>query len=67
MVGLLLADTLVVRSLWGPLSGSWGLAGPFPGVTDLLRHQLEHDGITLAFLALGVIGGGWVWRQPGEE
>lgn len=61
VAGMFFSDTYVV---WR-LTVREGLEPP--GAAELWLWALENDGITLALCVLGLMGGFWLWRQPGES
>lgn len=63
VAALIIADTLVVYINWELFFPNWGSQPP-PPFWELMIHQVKYDGITAAFLVLGVMGGFVIWRSP---
>jgi len=61
VVGLLVADTVVVLIFWQELYAP--SAGTPPPIWNLMEYQALYDPLTFLFYGLGIIGGLWIWRE----
>jgi hypothetical protein len=66
LLGLVVADVLVVRMLWHEYAPHWG-DRPVPSLLDIGAYVLQHDGVTLAYCVIGLVGGLGIWRQPDSD
>lgn len=64
VVGIVFGDTLLLLLVTGRAEELVAVEQPNLRLLSLMRAQVESDPATLAFMALGVMGGFWVWRQP---
>ena len=61
VVGILVSD---LAAMW--LSLLVYTDEPPPPFQAFASHLLNYEGFTIALCVLGVMGGFWVWAQPGE-
>ncbi len=64
ILGIVLADTILVWNFWPQLTGSPNTARP--GFSALMEWLFLYDNVTGIFSVLGVVGGMFIWHHGGD-
>ncbi|MEZ6186918.1 MAG: hypothetical protein R3F62_18140 [Planctomycetota bacterium] len=67
IVGLLVADTVAVYAVWYLWFDGQSYEGPQPTWWEFLCHNALYEPYTIASFTAGVLGGLFLWIQPGTD
>lgn len=67
ILGIVVGQTLMILAFEGRLGLLWSADQPNLGALEALRHTLVDHEWALVFCVCGVLGGGWIWKQPSSS